>query len=144
MANSTITADPKHAGIARLVGDLNHLYRSEPALHAKDCDPSGFQWVQANDANNGVLGFMRLGFETDTPILVVFNFTTAVHRNYRLGVPRGGEWKEILNSDAPVYGGSGQGNFGEVQAVRFGSHGQPNSIAITVPPLGMVLLKPVG
>ena len=104
--------DPKHQGLARLVGDLNHQYRSEPALHAKDCDPAGFRWVEANDAENGVLSYLRHGFETDPPLLVALNFTPVIRRNYRLGVPRGGDWAEVLNSDATIYGGSGQGNLG--------------------------------
>jgi 1,4-alpha-glucan branching enzyme len=136
--------DPKHAGLARWVGDLNHAYRSEPALHAKDCDPAGFQWVEANDVDQSVLGYLRLGFESDPPILAVFNFTPVVRHNYRFGVPRGGMWKELLNSDGPIYGGSAQGNFGGVEAVPFASHGQPRSVTLTLPPIGMVLLKPAG
>ena len=134
--------DPGHAGLARWVGDLNHAYRSEPALHAKDCDPAGFRWVEAADGEQSVLSYLRLGFEADKPILAAFNFTPVVRRNYRLGVPQGGTWKELLNSDATVYGGSGQGNFGEVEAVPFGSHGLPHSLTLTLPPLSMVLLKP--
>ncbi|HEY1192156.1 MAG TPA: 1,4-alpha-glucan branching protein GlgB [Gemmata sp.] len=136
--------DPRHAGIARLVGDLNHLYRSEPALHAKDCDAGGFRWVEANDGANSVLAFLRLGFETDPPVLVAFNFTPVVRHNYRLGVPRSGKWQEVLNTDAPIYGGSAQGNFGAVETVPFGTHGQPHSITVTLPPLAMVLFKPGG
>ncbi len=134
---------PTHSGIARLIGDLNHLYRSEPALHAKDCDPSGFQWVEANDGNQSVLAYLRFGFETDAPILVAFNFTPVVRRNYRFGVPLKGKWKELLNSDAAIYGGSSQGNFGGVEALPVGSHGQSHSIIVTLPPLSVVLFKPV-
>lgn len=134
--------DPKHRGFARLIGDLNHLYRSEPALHAKDCDPSGFQWVEANDGNQSVIAYLRFGFEQDPPILAAFNFTPVVRRDYRLGVPRGGTWKELLSSDAPIYGGSGQGNLGSVDAQPVGSQSQPYSITITLPPLAMVLFKP--
>ena len=134
--------DANHQGLARLMGDLNHLYRSEPALHAKDCDPGGFRWVEGNDSEHSILAYLRFGFETDPPILVAFNFTPVVRRNYRLGVPRGGEWKEIHNSDAPIYGGSGQGNFSKVDAVPIGSQGQPHSISVTLPPLAMVLFKP--
>ncbi len=134
--------DPKHAGIARWIGDLNHAYRSEPAVHAKDCDPSGFQWVEANDVDQSVLVYLRLGFEMDPPVLVALNFTPVVRHNYRLGVPCGGTWKELLNSDGPIYGGSGQGNLGAVEAVPFGSHGQPHSVTVTLPPLAVVLFKP--
>ena len=136
--------DPRHAGIARFVGDLNHAYRSIPALHAKDCDPDGFKFVEANDAEQSTITYMRLGFGNDPPVLVAFNFTPVVRRNYRLGVPRGGEWVEILNSDAPIYGGSGQGNFGRLETVPIGSHGQPYSLTVTLPPLGMVLFRPAG
>ncbi len=134
--------NPKHAGIARLIGDLNHIYRSEPSLHAKDCDPSGFQWVEANDGNHSVLSYLRRGFDFDPPILAAFNFTPVVRSNYRLGVPCGGMWKELLNSDGPIYGGSGQGNMGGVEASPIPSHSQPHSIAVTLPPLSVVLLKP--
>ena len=133
---------PAHTGIARWVGDLNHAYRSHSALHVKDCDPEGFRWVEANDVEQSVFAYERLGLETDAPVLVVLNFTPVVRRNYRLGVPRGGFWKEILNSDAPIYGGSAQGNFGGVEAYPFPSHGRPFSISITLPPLAVVLFKP--
>jgi 1,4-alpha-glucan branching enzyme len=139
-----LLADPNHQGIARWIGDLNHAYRSEPALHTKDCDPSGFQWVEANDSDESILCFLRRGFETDLPVLAVFNFTPIVRRNYRVGVPLGGEWKELLNSDAPIYGGSAQGNFGQVESVPLHSQGQPHSITITLPPLAVVLFKPIG
>ncbi len=134
--------DPKHAGVARWIGDLNHLYRSQPALHAKDCDPSGFQWVEANDVDQSVISYLRLGYELDQPILAAFNFTPVVRHNYRLGVPQSGLWDEVLNSDGPIYGGSGQGNFGAVEAVPFGSHSQPYSVTVTLPPLAVVLFKP--
>ncbi|CAN5218320.1 1,4-alpha-glucan branching protein GlgB [soil metagenome] len=133
--------DPKHQGLARWVGDLNHAYRSEPALHARDCEPAGFQWVEANDAEHSVLAYLRLGFEQDAPILAAFNFTPEVWRNYRIGVPREGEWMELLNSDAVIYGGSAQGNFGSVATVPFRSQGQPFSLLLTMPPLSMVLFK---
>jgi 1,4-alpha-glucan branching enzyme len=135
--------DPKHSGIARWIGDLNHVYRSEPALHGKDCDPSGFQWIEANDADQSILAYLRLGWESDPPILVAFNFTPVIRRNFRLGVPCAGGWKELLNSDSSIYGGSQQGNFGGVDAVPFGSHGQPFSVTATLPPLAVVLFKPI-
>ena len=136
--------DPKHQGIARWVGDLNHLYRSTAAMHAKDCDPSGFKFIEANDAENSTLTYLRLGFENDAPVLVAFNFTPVVRHNYRLGVPTRGAWGEVLNSDAPIYGGSGQGNFGRLETVPVGSHGQPYSLTVTLPPLGMVVFAPAG
>jgi 1,4-alpha-glucan branching enzyme len=137
-----LLADPKHAGVARWVGDLNHAYRSNPALHARDCDPGGVEWVEANDADQSVYCYLRRGFDSDPPVVAAFNFTPVVRRNYRLGVPTAGVWRELLNSDAPVYGGGGQGNFGGVEAVPFGSHGQPHSVAVTLPPLSAVLFAP--
>ncbi len=134
--------DPKHAGIARWIGDLNHAYRSEPALHAKDCDPAGFRWIEGNDGEQSILAYLRLGFEQDPPILVAFNFTPVIRRNYRLGVPAKGLWTELLNSDGTIYGGSGQGNLGGVEAVPVPSQGQPYSIPVTLPPLAMLLFKP--
>ena len=134
--------DPKHQGIARWVGDLNHAYRSIAALHAKDCDPAGYEWVEGDDKENSTLAYMRLGFETDAPVLVAFNFTPVVRRNYRLGVAKAGAWREVLNSDAPIYGGSGQGNFGQLETVPIGSHLRPYSLTVTLPPLGMVVLRP--
>jgi len=135
--------DPAHAGLARWLGDLNHIYRSEPALHAKDCDSSGFRWVEAHDVEQSAVAYLRLGFETDLPLLVALNFTPVTRPNYRLGVPLGGMWKELLNSDSSTYGGSGQGNLGGVESLPVGSHSQPHSVSITLPPLGMVVLKPV-
>jgi 1,4-alpha-glucan branching enzyme len=134
--------DPRHAGLARWIGDLNHVYRSQAALHAKDCDPEGFRWVAANDVDQSVISYFRLGFEADPPVLAAFNFTPVVRRNYRLGVPRSGHWMEVLNSDAPIYGGSGQGNFGGVETIPFPSHGHPYSVTITLPPLAVVLFIP--
>lgn len=133
--------DPRHQGIARWIGDLNHIYRSEPALHARDCEPAGFRWIEANDAEQSSVGYLRLGFEMDPAILVAINFTPTVRRNYRLGVPSGGSWRELLNSDATIYGGSGQGNFGGIDAVPIGSQSQPYSVTITLPPLAIVILK---
>jgi 1,4-alpha-glucan branching enzyme len=133
---------PEHRGIARLIGDLNHLYRSEPALHAKDCNSSGFRWVEANDSDHSVVAYLRLGFETDPPILAALNFTPVVRNNYRLGVPRGQMWKELFNSDGTIYGGSGTGNFGAVEAVPISLHGQTHSVTVTLPPLAVVLFKP--
>jgi 1,4-alpha-glucan branching enzyme len=134
--------DERHRGLQHLVGDLNRLYRTLPALHALDCDPQGFQWVDANDAENSVLSFLRLAGDDHPPVLVVLNFTPLVRRNYRLGVPAGGRWREVLNSDAPHYGGSGQGNLGGVEAVPVPLHGRPWSVTLTLPPLGALFLVP--
>jgi 1,4-alpha-glucan branching enzyme len=137
-----LLSDPKHQGIARWVADLNRVYRAEPALHVKDCDPSGFQWIVANDASQSVLCFLRHGRPDDPPLLIAMNFTPEVWRDYRIGVPRAGVWRELLNSDAALYGGGDQGNLGMVHTEAVSSHDQPHSITITLPPLGMVVLKP--
>jgi len=137
---------PLHGGLQRWVEDLNRLYRTEPALHQLDFAPEGFEWIDCGDADQSVVGFTRHaapGLE-DEVILAVCNFTPVERHNYRVGVPRAGRWRELLNSDAESYGGSGQGNYGAVDAVPMRYHGRANSINLTVPPLSIVLLKPEG
>ncbi|MGH9814224.1 MAG: 1,4-alpha-glucan branching protein GlgB, partial [Candidatus Acidiferrales bacterium] len=114
--------DP-HRGVQRWVSDLNRLYRAEPALHELDCDPAGFEWVDANDAQQSVVSFLRRGRTTGDLFLVVCNFTPVPRSGYRLGVPRGGHWHELLNSDAELYGGGGWGNWGGLEAEPVASHG---------------------
>jgi 1,4-alpha-glucan branching enzyme len=133
-----------HLGLQKWVRDLNHLYRAEPALHELDCEPDGFQWVDCNDAEQSTISFLRRGRSRDDVILVVCNFTPIPRHNYRVGVPRGGHWREVLNSDSGEYWGQGFGNFGGVEAVPFGAHGQPCSLNITLPPLGVVFFKSEG
>ena len=135
--------DPTHAGVQMLLRDLNHLYLREPALHAMDADPGGFQWLVADDAANSVFAFLRRGGGAP-PIAVLLNLTPQPHGSYRVGLPQGGIWREILNTDADVYGGSNVGNAGAVQAYGDGCHGQPFSAHVTLPPLGAVLLQPEG
>jgi len=138
-----------HAGIDRLVADLNRIYRDEPALHELDTVPEGFEWIAADDAEASVLAFLRRGKsstrssrnERDDLVACVFNFTPIVRHNYRLGVPRGGRWDEILNTDATTYWGSGQGNLGGKEAAPVPSHGRTHSLHLTLPPLGAVFLK---
>jgi 1,4-alpha-glucan branching enzyme len=125
-----------HAGVQAWVEDLNRLYRAEPALHAQDCAPGGFEWVDCHDAEKSVLSFLRRGAPSDPPVLVVLNFTPVPRSNYSLGVPRGGFWREALNSDAPRYGGSGLGNLGGVEASPVPVHGRPSSLSLSLPPLG--------
>jgi 1,4-alpha-glucan branching enzyme len=132
---------PVHAGIQRLVEDLNRLYVSEPALHELDLNPAGFAWVVANDSDQSVLIFFRRGKTTDTVVLVVCNFTPVPRLNYRVGVPWGGYWREVLNTDATEYGGSGMGNEGGIWAGPDGSHDQPSSLSLTLPPLAVVYLR---
>jgi 1,4-alpha-glucan branching enzyme len=132
---------PSHAGLRNWSHDLNRLYAAEPALHELDCDPAGFQWVDANDWENTVLTFLRKGKHPDSLVLVACNFTPVPRHNYRVGVPRAGFWKEVLNSDAREYGGSGQGNWGGFDTTPVPAHGQPASLNVTLPPLGVVLFK---
>jgi len=136
--------EPGHRGLLRWVRDLNTTYRGEPGLHAHDCDPAGFEWIDANDSEASVLSFLRKGRAPADDVIVVFNFTPIPRHNYQLGAPRGGRWDEILNSDAPLYGGSGQGNFGCVTAAPVPCHGRPYLLTVTVPPLGMVAFKQQG
>ncbi|HLP78610.1 MAG TPA: 1,4-alpha-glucan branching protein GlgB [Candidatus Paceibacterota bacterium] len=127
---------PEHAGVQKWVSDLNHLYQSQPALHESDFHPEGFEWIDHTDARNSTLSFIRKARSNGAIVLAVLNFTPVPRQNYRIGVPRGGYWKELLNSDAQVYGGSGQGNGGGVQADGIRSHGRPCSVNLTLPPLG--------
>src|SRR5690606_18251871 len=101
-----------HAGVQRLVRRLNELYREEPALHAADFEPAGFEWIDCNDVENTVLSFVRRAPGSERCVLAVLNFTPVVRSNHRIGAPRGGRWAEVLNTDAVEYGGSGQGNMG--------------------------------
>jgi 1,4-alpha-glucan branching enzyme len=132
--------DPPHAGVHKLVKDLNALYRREPALHASDFQNDGFEWVDYNDAKNTTLSFLRKSRVNGDVILAVFNFTPVPRSDYRVGVPRGGFWQERLNSDARDYGGSGMGNFGGRTADATGMHGRPWSLALTLPPLAALFL----
>ncbi|HEX6200327.1 MAG TPA: 1,4-alpha-glucan branching protein GlgB [Thermoanaerobaculia bacterium] len=130
-----------HEGVARLVADLNRLYREEPALHELDCEPEGFEWLEADDAEASALAFLRKARTTGDLVACVLNFTPVVRTNYRLGVPRGGRWEEVLNTDAEHYWGSGQGNLGGVEAAPVPAHGRRYSLTVTLPPLGAVFLK---
>jgi 1,4-alpha-glucan branching enzyme len=133
--------DPSHRGVADWVADLNRAYRQEPALHELDSDPHGFEWIDANDATGSVISFLRRGRSTDDLILAIANFTPVPREHYRLGVPRGGLWRELLNSDADAYGGGNVGNRGGVQADSIAAHGRPCSVELVLPPLAIVLLK---
>jgi len=126
---------PEHGGIQKWIGDLNRSYRSEPALHELDCDPAGFEWIDCRDAESSVVSLLRKARRDDRIILVVCNFTPMPRLNYQVGVPRGGAWREMLNSDAKDYGGSGMGNMGEVEAAPVPAHGRRFSLLLTLPPL---------
>ncbi len=131
----------EHAGVQRWVSDLNRAYRERPALHELDFSQDGFQWVDNHDSDNSILTFLRLAAD-GSPVLVACNFTPVVRYGYRVGVPRGGAWREILNSDAPFYGGSGVGNMGRVEASDEPWHGRAHSLRLTLPPLAAVVLEP--
>jgi 1,4-alpha-glucan branching enzyme len=132
---------PPHRGLQRWVRDLNTLYRGEPALHELDCEPEGFAWVDCHDSEQSTLGYRRRARSSRDELLVACNFTPVPRHNYRLGVPHGGHWQEILNSDAPLYGGSGQGNLGGVRATPVSAHGHAHSVVVTLPPLAIVVFK---
>jgi 1,4-alpha-glucan branching enzyme len=134
---------PDHRGVARLVGDLNYLYRNTSALWSQDHDPAGFGWIDADDVSGNVFSFLRYGADGSI-IACVTNFAAVPHEQYRLGLPRPGRWDEVINTDADVYFGSGVGNFGGVDAVGSPAHGQPASVRLRVPPLGTLWLRFAG
>jgi 1,4-alpha-glucan branching enzyme len=132
---------PLHGGVARFVQDMNRLYREKPALHQLDFEAHGFRWVDANDSEQSVLSFLRRGRDPGQQMLAAFNFTPVPRHGYRLGVPEGGFWREVLNSDADIYGGGGQGNLGGVQSEPTPWHGMPNQLTVSIPPLGAVFFE---
>ncbi len=133
---------PAHQGVQRLVRDLNTLYRGEAAMHVLDCDPAGFEWVDCSDGAQSVLSLLRKGRRPEDTVLFVFNFTPVPRHNYRVGVPYPGHWDEILNTDAPLYGGSGQGNLGGLDTAPVSFHGHAQSVNLVLPPLAAVALRP--
>ncbi len=136
-------ARPEHAGVQRLVADLNRCYRSIPALHELDCEGAGFHWLSCDDADQNVLAFVRQG-QAPGAVLVAMNFSPRVHHGYRIGVPLAGDYLELLNTDAREYGGSGVGNLGRVRSDAQPWHGQPQSLALTLPPLAALVLAAPG
>ena len=133
---------PDHAGVRSLVRDLNRLYKDEPALWEVDFDASGFRWLEPNDAANNIVVFARLGAGETRPVVCACNFSPVPHYGYRVGMPRAGAWRELLNSDSSFYGGSDVGNQGVVIAEGVAWHDQPFSAEITLPPLATVWLVP--
>ena len=134
--------EPLHRGLQTLVRDLNRMYRGLKPLHQTDCDPAGFEWIEANDSDNSVIAFLRK--EADDPdhqLVVVCNFTPTPRHGYRVGVTLPGRYDEVLNTDAPEYGGSGVGNGGGVESEETAWHGRPHSISLTLPPLGTLVLR---
>jgi 1,4-alpha-glucan branching enzyme len=134
---------PGNAGLARWVEDLNKTYRDVRALHELDMNPDGFEWIDCCDTENSVASLIRRGKAPEDEVVIVLNFTEIPRHNYQIGVPRGGHWRELLNSDATLYGGSGQGNMGGVDAVPIPMHARKWSVTITLPPLGAVFLQNV-
>jgi 1,4-alpha-glucan branching enzyme len=132
---------PMHDGLSRWTGDLNRVMREERPLHELDFDPAGFAWIDASDAEQSVISFIRRSTSNEL-LLAAFNFTPVPRHNYQIGAPMPGRWLELLNSDAPIYGGSGQGNLGGVDAAPIARHGHQHSLTLTLPPLGAVFLKP--
>jgi 1,4-alpha-glucan branching enzyme len=131
-----------HRGVQKWLADLNHLYRSEPALYQMDTQPAGFEWIDCHDAERSILSFARKAANPDQrPIMVVCNFTPVPRHGYRLGALLPGFWKEALNSDAAIYGGSGIGNLGGVSTTATSAHGRPQSLLLTLPPLSAVFLR---
>jgi 1,4-alpha-glucan branching enzyme len=134
--------DPMHRGVQQLVSDLNRLLVHEPALHRLDHEPAGFHWVVGDDTHASVYAYLRCGGEGVPPILVVCNFTPEVRRDYRVGVPEDGMWREVCNTDSAHYGGSNVGNGGLIHADASGCRGQPYSLNLLLPPLATLILRP--
>ncbi|MGA7657082.1 MAG: 1,4-alpha-glucan branching protein GlgB [Methylocella sp.] len=132
---------PLHKGIQLLVRDLNRLHQTQPALHARDCEPEGFRWIVADDRDQSVVVFARYGEPQDPPVVMAANFTPVPRHGYRIGLPWPGWWREILNTDAEIYGGSGVGNLGGVAANDIPSHGLPTSAEVTLPPLAAIYFQ---
>jgi len=132
---------PVHRGVQAWMEQLNRLYRSEPAMYVLDNDPAGFEWVDCNDSAASTISLLRKGASPNDAVLVVCNFTPVPRTDYRVGVPWGGYWRELLNSDAREYGGSGMGNLGGVTAESVPAHGRPFSLRLTLPPLAALFLK---
>ncbi|PRY92989.1 1,4-alpha-glucan branching enzyme [Hasllibacter halocynthiae] len=139
-----LSTEGMHEGVREWVRDLNRVYRETPALHVLDAEPAGFEWVVGDDIANSTFVWLRKGRGGDAPVLIACNFTPVERASYRVGLPKGGRWAEVLNSDAERYGGSGKGNLGGVTAREGGSHGQPFQAEIVVPPLGTVMLRHEG
>jgi 1,4-alpha-glucan branching enzyme len=133
---------PSHRGLQKLIDDLNRLYARHPALHEGDGEPFGFEWLNADDAGRSTIAFLRRGRREKDVVVVALNYTPVPRDNYRIGVPLGGTWRELLNSDSKTYWGSGYGNLGGVEASPMPYHKWPKSLTLTLPPLGAVILQP--
>ncbi len=132
---------PVHDGVRRLVRDLNRLYREIPALHERDCEQAGFEWICSDDSDNSVIAWLRRGETEDDIAVVVSNFTPVPRHEYRIGVPYPGFYREALNTDAGIYNGANIGNQGGVFADPVGSHARPHSLSLTLPPLSTMIFE---
>ena len=135
--------DPLHGGLRAFVRDLNRVYAAEPALYRRDFEPSGFQWIDCNDSDNSVVSLMRKADQPEDFVVAILNFTPVPRHGYVIGVPPAASYTEVLNSDAVAYGGTNMGNGGVVIPEPIASHGYDQSLRLTLPPLGFLLLKPV-
>jgi 1,4-alpha-glucan branching enzyme len=133
---------PPHDGLLAFVSDLGALYKREPALHQRDYDPSGFQWIDCNDNENSVVSFIRRAADPDDLLVILMNLTPVPRHHYVVGVPTPGRYAEILNSDAAAYGGGNMGNGGHVATTPEPAHGHAQSLSVTLPPLSCLVLKP--
>ncbi|HEU5480878.1 MAG TPA: alpha amylase C-terminal domain-containing protein, partial [Candidatus Tumulicola sp.] len=133
-----LTADPMHAGVARLVADCNRLYRNTPALFELDAEPAGFEWIDFADASNSVVAFARRARSAPCAVAVL-NATPVVRRDYRLGVPQPGTYREAINTDSQFYGGSNVGNGGALESAPVACHGRADSLLLTLPPLATLI-----
>src|SRR5262249_18398970 len=131
-----LLGEPLHRGVRQFMKDLNAAYRSEPALYQCDFEPSGFQWIDCNDSDNSVVSLTRRAADPDDFVVAILNFTPVPRYGYVTGMPRAGVYRELLNSDAAAYGGSNLGNDGEVTTDAVPAHGHPQSVRLTLPPLG--------
>jgi 1,4-alpha-glucan branching enzyme len=137
-----LLGDPLHRGVQLVIRDLNGLYRGIKALHELDCEAEGFQWIDAGDADQSTLSYLRRGRDPDEFAVIVCNFTPVPRHHYRLGVPRPGLYRERFNSDALPYGGSGLGNAGAAATTPDPAHGQAQSLTLTLPPLATLIFTP--
>jgi 1,4-alpha-glucan branching enzyme len=135
--------EPLHAGVRDLVRDLNTVYRDSPALYTQDATPDGFRWIDASDTGGNVIAFLRVGSD-GSQLACIANFSGTPHHDYRIGLPKRGRWREVLNTDAEWYGGSGVGNLGAVSTERVPMHGSSQSAALQLPPSGVIWLAPEG
>jgi 1,4-alpha-glucan branching enzyme len=133
--------NPRHKGLKKWVEDLNAFLKKEPALYERDFDHESFEWVDISDWESSIVSFIRKGRQKEDTLLVVCNLTPVLRNNYKIGAPSSGFWKEVLNSDSWIYGGSDKGNFGGIEASPVPVHGRYHSLSVTLPPLGVVVLK---